>query len=135
MKSLIALVFATVTFAVFTAPAEARHNFCHRYPDDPRCAAINDGYDEFSEDDEEDVYIERRRPRRIYEEPRPRRVDRSCEGIARWLAYNGGYRRIRATDCGGRNFGYEAVRGGWLYIIKVDSQGPRIKSEFRLRRY
>ncbi len=136
MKSVFAVALATLTFAVFSAPAEARHNFCHRYPDDSRCAAINDGYDEFSEDDEdEEVYSERRRPRRIYEEPRPRRVDRSCEGIARWLAFNSGYRRVRATDCAGTNYGYQAVRGPWLYIVKVDSRGPRIKSEFRLRRY
>lgn len=124
MKSLFALAFATLTFASFATPADARHNFCHRYPDSPRCAAIEDDYDDV---DEEDEYV--------YEERRPRRIDRSCQGIARWLAGNYEYRRIRATDCGGRNFGYEAVRGRWLYIIKVDSLGPRIKSEIRLRRY
>jgi hypothetical protein len=122
MKSLFAVAFAAFTFATFASPADARHNYCHRYPDDPRCASIeDDGYDV----DEEDVYIERR----------PRRVDRSCNGIARWLAVNYGYRRIRATDCAGSNYGYQAVRGPWLYIIKVDSRARRIKSEIRLRRY
>jgi hypothetical protein len=122
MKSLFAVAVAALTFVSFATPADARHNYCHRYPDDPRCAAIDDdGYGV----DEEDVYIERR----------PRRIDRSCNGMARWLAVNYGYRRIRATDCSGSNYGYQAVRGPWLYIIKVDSRALRIKSQIRLRRY
>lgn len=125
MRSVFALAFACFTLASFAAPAEARHNYCHRYPDDPRCAAIeDDDYDAYDED-EEDVFVDRR----------PRRIDRSCNGIARWLAVNYGYRRVRATDCAGSNFGYEAVRGPWLYIIKVDSRGLRIKSQIRLRRF
>jgi hypothetical protein len=123
VKSLFALAIATLTFVSFAAPADARHNYCHRNPDDPRCAAIDEGYED--EDVDEDVYVERR----------PRRIDRSCQGMARWLAANYGYRRIRATDCAGTNYGYQAVRGPWLYIIKVDSSALRIKSEIRLRRY
>ncbi len=126
MKYLFALAIAALTFASFATPADARHNFCHRYPDDPRCAAIEDEYDAVDEgEDDEDVYVERR----------PRRIDRSCQGMARWLAANYGYRRIRATDCAGSNYGYEAVRGPWLYIIKVDSRALRIKSQLRLRRF
>lgn len=124
MKSLFVVAVATLAFTSFAVPAEARHNYCHRYPDDPRCAAIEDDYNA-ADEDEEDVYVERRPPR----------IDRSCQGMARWLAVNYGYRRIRATDCAGSNYGYEAVRGPWLYIIKVDSRTPRIKSEIRLRRY
>lgn len=137
MKSLLAVALATLTYVTFAAPAEARHNFCHRYPDDSRCAAINDDDEDFesADDDDEEVYSDRRRPRRIYEEPSPRRIDRSCEGIARWLAFNQGYRRVRATDCSGSNFGYQAVRGPWLYIVKVDSRRLRIKSVIRLSRY
>lgn len=126
MKSFFAVALAALTFTVYAAPAEARHTFCHRYPDSARCADYDDGYDDQVVDEEEDVYVERRRPRR---------VDRSCEGIARWLAYTYEYRRVRATDCSGKNYGYEAVRGPWLYIVKVDSQSLRIRSEFRLRRY
>lgn len=126
MKSLFAMAFAALTFMILAIPAEARHNFCHRYPDDRRCAAIeDDGYDVLDEEDEEDIYVERR----------PRRIDRSCQGIGRWLAVNYGYRRVRATDCSGRNYGYEAVRGPWIYIIKIDSRGPSIRSQIRLRRY
>lgn len=122
MKSLFAVVITSITVAFFATPADARHNFCHRYPDDPRCAAIEDSYDD---EDDEDVYVDRR----------PRRIDRSCQGMARWLGLNYGYRRIRATDCSGTNYGYQAVRGPWLYIIKVDSRALRIKSQIRLRRY
>jgi hypothetical protein len=123
VKSLFAVAIAAFTFASFATPADARHNFCHRYPDDPRCAAIED--DRYENEDDEDVYVERRRPR----------IDRSCNGMARWLAVNYGYRRIRATDCSGTNYGYQAVRGPWLYIIKVDSRALRIKSQIRLRRF
>jgi hypothetical protein len=127
VKSLFVMTFAALTVASLATPADARHNFCHRYPDDPRCAAIeDDGYDaEDADEDEEDVFVERR----------PRRIDRSCQGIGRWLAVNYGYRRIRATDCSGNNYGYEAVRGPWIYIVKVDSRAIRIKSQIRLRRY
>ncbi len=142
MKIILSLAVAAATLlgtSLVTAPeAEARHQFCRDNPDSPRCFEAGDEdverpvrprregerrdrRDEFFDDDE-DVVV------------RPRRVERSCRGIARWLAFNNDFRAIEANDCEGRNFGYTAVRGRWVYLIKVDSRNLRIISSVRLRR-
>jgi hypothetical protein len=116
-----ALLTLIWTVALF-APATAQSRFndtCDRFPDSIRCQ--DEGYDADDFDDE-DVFIPRRR------------VDNSCRGIARWLAYNYDFRRVEINDCGGRNFGYTAVRGRWVYLVKVDSRNRRIISSVRLRR-
>jgi hypothetical protein len=125
MTHLKAALLTLILTIAFIAPADARRHRaidqedrCDRFPNSILCE--DEDYD--ADDEDEDVFIPRRR------------LDNSCRGIARWLAYNYDFRRIEINDCGGRNYGYTAVRGRWVYLVKVDSRTRRIISSIRLRR-
>jgi hypothetical protein len=120
LKAALLTLMWTVALA---APATAQSRFndtCDRFPDSIRCQ--DDDYDADDFGDDEDVFIPRRR------------ADNSCRGIARWLARNYDFRRVEINDCEGRNFGYTAVRGRWVYLVKVNSRTRQIVSSIRLRR-
>lgn len=127
-KVFIATLLGSIGFAAFASQAEARHRFCHVYPDDPACTDARDE-DEFDSPadryaDEDEYDDEDYVPRERY---RPRRVDNSCAGIARFLR-DKGYRRIRAKDCQGKSYKYLAVRRGQRVVVEVDSRYVRIKA-------
>jgi len=90
-------------------------------------------------------YYERRyyEPRRrYYGDPRPRQryVPRSkrrygrvnCRQAKR-IVRRSGYRRIRATDCRGKQFKFHAKRGGRWWVIGVLSKNGRMYGIHRLR--
>lgn len=127
---------------LLAAPAQAR-SFCDRFPDDPACYQDNaddggyndgygnDGYGDDSYDDngwQDNSKFGHRRP------PLRRQPEfASCNYVARWLAYESGYRNVRAQDCSGQNYKFVAWRGRHSYSIKVDAKRLRILYEIRLQ--
>lgn len=51
---------------------------------------------------------------------------------ARRLVREAGYRRVRATDCRGRIYGFAASRGGVRYALRVNARRGTIVSVTRL---
>ena len=65
-------------------------------------------------------------------EPAPRKSHRlSCQDVQR-LLHQHGYRRIRAHDCKGKIYNFDAYYGSKRYKLKVRSRNGSIKSRARI---
>jgi hypothetical protein len=127
MKKLILSVLVSgIGLATLAQAAEAQSRYCRYNPDDPDCYGERygddydydrrDHYDDDPGYDEPDDFY---RPRRRY--VRPSR----CEELAHVLR-SYGYRRVRAIDCGGKNYKYVGFRRGQRYVLKVKARTGRI---------
>jgi hypothetical protein len=74
----------------------------------------------------------RPRPRPVYEYEDDYGV--SCRGGAREVRANGFY-NVRALDCEGRRYRYQAKRNGRSFVVTVSSRSGEIISVDRRRRY
>jgi hypothetical protein len=72
------------------------------------------------------------RPRPVYEYEDNFGV--SCRGGAREVRANG-FRDVRAVDCEGRRYRYQATRYGRSYVVTVSSRSGEILAVDRRRRY
>lgn len=149
----IAGLLAAIGAVVLANGVQAESRYCYDNPDDNRCDYDPDfrprlpppppAYDPgFDPDDEYAPPPPRPRPPgpRLpelgdYDPPPPPGVwgadsrRRFCFRVGQSLREYG-YRRVRAADCGGKNFKYTAYRGYQRYLIKVQARTGRIIYEF-----
>jgi hypothetical protein len=114
MKSMFAAAAVAAVAVTATAPADAKVKVdlylgAPIYDYDP-------GYPVYDE------------PYPVYERPRYRRsYGISCEQGRRQVREEG-FRRVRAVDCSGRRYTYEARRDGERYIVRVSRRSGDIIS-------
>ena len=151
MKHLVIAGLLTAIGAIALTPAaHAESRYCYDNPDDNRCAYDPDFMPRFRPPpppDSGDEYEGERLPPRLppkegsyrperpdwgdYEPPRPPRDwgmdsrQRYCLKVGSSLRMQG-FRRIRAVECGGKNFKYTGYRNGERYLIKVKARTGRI---------
>ena len=127
-KLLLSVVLSGIGLAALASLAQAESRYCRYNPEDPACydSQYGDqdrGYDRGDNyDDDPNTYDEPQdnyRPRRRYVRPT------NCERLIDVLR-SYGYRRIRAIDCGGKNYKYSAFRGGQRYVVKVRARTGRV---------
>jgi hypothetical protein len=138
---LIAGLIAAIGAVALVSTAHAASRYCYYNPDDPDCfdqGGYGDGgdpvppppprrplYDNgYDQNDYGEPYYPPRPPRPVYQPAS------ECETIGASLRRYG-YRRIRAVDCDGRFFEYNANRGNRRFLVKVNSNTGRIVNEIR----
>lgn len=140
-KILIAGLLAAIGTVAFVGTSQAASKYCIYNPEDPACHEMRgegpdyqdngrrhgNGYPGYGYDEGRGSYAGGEEfgydGRRLHDK-RLRRVG-SCEAVGRTLR-DYGYRRIRALECGGKNYKYVAFRGYQRYLVKVSRRSGQI---------
>jgi hypothetical protein len=137
---LIVGLLAAIGAVALAGTSHAASRYCYYNPDDPDCFDQG-GYDpvppppppriyqpDYGNDQYDDGYDEQYAP-----PPRPRppvyqasRCERVGQSLRRY-----GYRNIRPLNCGGKNYKFEAFRGGGRFFVKVRASSGRIVYQIR----
>lgn len=120
-KTLIAVAAVATLASAASAPANAKTNLDVYLG----IGGFGPGYYEPSYPVYDEPRYEPRRPR--YHAPRYERYGVSCDEGAD-IVRESGFRKVRALNCSGKRYKYQARRDGDTYIVKVSRNGGNVIS-------
>ena len=132
---MIAGLLAAIGAVAFAGQSQAGNRYCAYYPEDPNCYEALYGEEGYGQggayqeprQDYDDEKFDGADDKTYYQAPLRLKVRpvKSCQSVGRELRQFG-YRRVRAVECGGRNYKYVAYLGYQRFMVKVNSRSGAI---------